>query len=225
MPSLRDATQNATATKAIPPMGGAAQGSTRNWAGALNLRAPVSVRNLVNTLNDLPPAATIYDSGAIDGEYLHARAKVFLQSDGLGSFAGHVHESGVAGENYLLILTFLDVTDAAGKTLAFQRTGHVPGQLDIGSSDDDWQINFSALAIADHWDFVRNKGGRVRAMLHSSANPWYVTEEAVFGLVVAAGLAVGGIFFFSGGNVHCDPEIFQDNTGQPGVGGRCRKEF
>jgi len=176
-------------------MAGSVPGSVRAWPDALGMVAPISVRNLITTLNNLPPAATLYDSGGVDTGYVHSWAKVFLQSDGLGAFTGHIHESGAVGDNFLMVVTLLDVQDDSGNTLVFQVSGNVAGQVDFGTSDQDWQWNFSVPAIAEHWDTVKNNGGRIKTTLHVSTNPWYVTEDVVLGVLAAIGIVLGGAFF------------------------------
>lgn len=210
MQSLRDAIQNAVDRKQMPAF---QPGKIRNLAVNLGLSVPISVLNLINTLNNLPPAVVIYNSGQLTTSYVHGWAQVLLQSDGLWSFHGHVHESGAVGDNYLFMMAFVDVKDASGKMLIFLRNENVKGQLDIGSSDDDWQINgFNQLA-ADQWNIIKNT--RVQPLFHSSTDPFQAVETVLLSApIVAAAFIVGALFLSKNDNdpdVQCPPDIYGDN--------------
>jgi hypothetical protein len=222
MQSFRDAFQNAVDRKLMPAF---QPGSIRDLALNLGLSIPISVQDIITTLNNLPAAGVIYDSGRLSALYVHGSAKVYVQSDGLVSFWGSVHESGVVGDNYLFTMAFVDVKDTSGKTLVFVQTGNVKGQLDFGSSDDPWQRNGFEQVVMDQWDTIKNNT-RIKSLLHVSTDPWQLTETVVIGLFIAAGIVIGEVFFFGGdSNTVCSPELYRDEQGQPGLGGRCRREF
>jgi hypothetical protein len=144
-----------------------------------------------------------------------------FQSDGLLSFRGHVHESGVSGDNYFFGVALLDVKDSSGNTLVFPQNGLVAGQLDFGSSDDDFQNDGFSQLLRDQWDTAKNsvENGRVQFVLHVSSNPFYVTETLVSGLFVLAAAVLGGY-----GASKCDWHAgtwTDPNTGEQRSGVKC----
>src|SRR5439155_14605444 len=111
-----------------------------------------------------------------------------IQSNGLTSFRGHVHEdSSFVGDNYVLSAVLLDVADSSGKTPAFAQTGSLAGQLSPGSSDKDWQRDRKVDFIAAQWNAA--KVGRVQWRLHASTDPIQVVT-----LVIPGGSVIGSLF-------------------------------
>src|SRR5271157_5847970 len=98
MQSLRSAIADAADRKRVPAF---QPGSTRDLGIKLGLSVPISAKNLITGLENLPPAGVTYDSGPLTANYVHGSATVYLQSDGLVDFTGQVHEAGVFGDNYL----------------------------------------------------------------------------------------------------------------------------
>jgi len=185
------------------------------------MTAPISVANLIGTLDLLPPAIVVFDSGTLGPSTVTASAQVGLQSDGLASFRGHIHESGATGHNYLFAIALLDVKDSQGNTLVFAHEGNVKGQLDIGSSDDDWQIDGLDSVISDKWDIAKNS--RFESGLHFSTDPFQVVETVIARLFVAAGVVAVSLFV-SDPNTKCTWGPAGDPQGA-GVEVRCRRDF
>jgi hypothetical protein len=167
-------------------------------ATQVGLSPPVSFRNLISTLDDLPLATVTFESGPLTANFVHASGQLGLQSNGLTSFRGHVHDSGdVGGDFYLLAAALVDVTDASGRTPIFVQTG----QVDILGRTDNWQHDAAADTIATQWSVAR--GSRVEWRLHVSTDPLAVTVEVVLPLFVV-GMIVGAIFFAtSDGSTKC----------------------
>jgi hypothetical protein len=187
--NVRSVIQNAADRKRMPAF---SPGSMRDLALKLRMSFPVSLLDLLRTLNDLLPAGVTYDSGRFVAGYVHASAQLYLQSDGAMSFSGQVHESGVVGDNFVLAMALLDVKDASGKPAVWVHSDTVAGQLAIGFSDKEWHdYGFNQL-VKDNWDAVKNT--RVQTVLQVSTDPWQVTELVVIGLFIAIGTAIGGAF-------------------------------
>jgi hypothetical protein len=146
---------------------------------------------------------------------------VGIQSDGLASFRGHIHESGAIGHNYLFAIALLDLKDSQGNKLVFAHEGKVSGQLDAGSSDDNWQTDGHNSLISDNWDIAKNS--RFQARLHVSTDPLQAIETVITGLFAAVGL-VAAVLFASDPKTRCTWGPAGDEQGA-GVEVRCRREF
>ena len=215
MVSFKNALQNAVDKKRMPHF---KPGSMRDLGLNLRLPVPVSLSNVIKGLDNLNPAGVIYKSGPMTANFVHGSAQLYLQSDGLVSFSGNVHESGVVGDNYLFMMALLDVRDLSGNTLVFAHNSSVSGQLDVGSSDASWQTNGPTQVVKDQWDNV--KRSRVQSHLHVSTDPVQVFETAYLGIWIAAGLALTGIFFggfASDPRTKCDPTTNPDSKGGFGL--------
>jgi hypothetical protein len=188
----------------------------------MKMSVPISVIRLVDNLNHLPPATVIFNSGTLGPSTVTAWAQVGLQSDGLASFRGHIHESGAVGHNYLFAMALLDLKDNQGNTLVFSQKGSVNGTLDIGSRDDNWQIDGSNSLISDKWDVAKNS--RVQAHLKVDTDPFQVLETVVLGLFAAAGV-VWLVLFGSDPKTKCTWGPTGDPQGGAGVEVRCGREF
>jgi hypothetical protein len=189
MRSLRGAIQNAADRKIVPPH---QAGSTRDLALAMRMTVPISLIQLVGTLDLLPPATVIFDSGTLGPSTVTASAQVGIQGDGLASFRGHIHESGAIGHNYLFAIALLDLQDSQGNTLVFAHEGKVNGQLNIGSSDDDWQTDGHNVLISDNWDIAKKSG--FHAHLHVSTDPMQAIETIITGGFAAVGVVAFALF-------------------------------
>lgn len=189
MQSFRDAVQNAADRKKAPPH---FNGSTRDLARQLGMAFPISVLGLIQTLEGLPPDTVTFNSEVLGPSTVTASAEVGLQSDGKASFRGRIHESGLVGHNYLFAVALLDVVDSQGKTLVFAHQGNVKGQLDIGSSDDEWQVDGQNLLISDKWNIAKNS--RFEFRLDVSTDPFQAIETATLGLFIAVGVILITLF-------------------------------
>lgn len=187
MAGIRNDIANALDRKQVPPF---TAGSMRDLGRKLGLASPMSLRTLDDTLKGLPPASVVFSSGSVEANFVHGWSQLGIQSDGLFSFRGHVHESGVAGDNYFFMVALLDVKNSAGNTLVFPQDDWVAGQLDFGPSDRDFQNDGFNQLLVDQWDTARNS--QVQFRLHVSSNPLQVTETFALGLIVAAGVIFGG---------------------------------
>src|SRR5688572_25676591 len=117
MPSLAEAVNFAVARKKMPLF---EPGSTRDLAVRLGMQTPISIQDLIDKLNGLPPDSVTYASPRMVAGTVHGNVTIFLQSDGGMAFMGQAHESGVSGDHFLLSIALLDVKDAAGNTLVFK---------------------------------------------------------------------------------------------------------
>jgi len=188
MVSLASALHAASSRKKMPAFD---QVSVHDLAVKLHIASPISLRDVMGGLNDLPPASITFGSGSLVAGFVHGSGYLYLQSDGGTAFGGSAHESGVVGENFFLAFLLLDVVDAKGQPIAFVHPDILAGQLTIGFSDKNWNDYGLNAFIAANWDAVRTT--RVRVVLHASTDGWQVLEAVVIGAFVAAGLAVSGV--------------------------------
>jgi hypothetical protein len=136
MNSLRNSIQIAVNKRQLP----AFVGDVRNLAVKFGLPVPISVRNLIRTLDNLPalPSQLDYDSGPIvfgGGVPVGGSAHVTIFSDGTSVFSGHLHDSGATSYNTASICA---VKDTRNRVYLFQHAGSVAGTVGSGSRDDDW---------------------------------------------------------------------------------------
>ncbi len=184
--NVRSVIQDAVARKRMPAFN---PGSIRDLALKLGLSFPVSLVDLLMTLNKLLPAGVTYESGRFASSNVHASAVLYLQSDGAVSFSGQIHESGVVGDNCVLAMMLLDFKDASGNPVVFVHQETVAGQLDVGFSDKEWhEYGFNQL-VKDNWEAVKRT--RIETRLHVSTDPWQVTETVIAGLFAGRILAIG----------------------------------
>jgi hypothetical protein len=213
-------------------------GDARDLAVQLGLSFPVSVKDLIDAIDKLPPDSVTLVSGPLTANYVHGSVQLFLQSDGGMAFTGQAHEAGVVGDNFLLAIALLDVKDASAKTLVFAHTDTVAGQYEVGFSDKNWQdFGFNQL-VQDTWPAAKNT--RFQAVLKAQTDPWQVTEAVLVGIFVAIGGVLVGRAIpdacKDGANWKCGwvpvgnpnaPLIPGDQSNPPGVGFeyRCRCEW
>jgi len=210
MPSLVDAVQAALLRKKVPVF---KSGSIHDLAQQLGMSSPVSIKNLMGVLSNLPPTSVTFDSGSIAAGSLKGSAYLYLQSDGAISWGGNVNEDGVIGENFIFAVALLDVKDNAGNTPVFSYEGNVAGQFNIGDSDDKWARYEAYKLISDNWEQVKTT--RVEFKLHASTDPLQVVET------VFTTIAIAVVSIFSGSAVLSCPEgshwdCGYDITGQSG---------
>lgn len=189
MPSLQNALAVALSRKKVPAF---TAGSIHSLAQQLKMTFPGSLQALIALLADLPSASITVSSGDLTAGDLHGSATLFLQSDGAVAFQGAVSEHGVLGDNFLLSVTLVDVTDASGKCPTLSHSDAVVGAESIGFSDKDWlDIGFSQF-IADKWDQVRTS--RFRFYLYARTDPLGTVAESLQAIGIAIGLVLGAIF-------------------------------
>lgn len=104
------------------------------------------------------------------------------------AFSGHLHEAGAFG-HVLLPIALLDVKDASGKAPVFTKDDFIPGQLDTGSSDNDWLDIGMNQFIADNWEAVVTS--RIQRELRVNTDAWGVLEPILFGLFLIAVVVLG----------------------------------
>lgn len=164
---LRQAIEIAISRSKVPPFD---PKSIRSIASALHMAAPISARKVLQRLGSLPAATVTLSSGPLTANHVHGWAQIGLQSNGLTSFRGQVHESGAVGDNYLMTAVLIDVKDSSGGSVAFAHSGTVAGQVDLlRHSDDDWQTDRAVELIEAQWETARNS--RVEWRLHASTDP------------------------------------------------------
>jgi hypothetical protein len=136
MDSLRNSIQAAVDKKQLVVF----NGDVRNLAVKLGLPPPITVGNLIRTLDDLPalPSQLGYDSGPIvfgGGVPVGGFAHVTIFRDGTSVFSGHLHDSGATSYNTACVCA---VKDIQNRVYLFQHAGNVAGTFGSGSRDDDW---------------------------------------------------------------------------------------
>jgi hypothetical protein len=178
--SLEQAISNALDRKKVPAF---RAGEVGDLAAKLGLAHPVSLANLIQTLNNLPPAvATInIDTVSTPGGVL-AYGQVGLQSDGQASFIGTVTNAKPEGINYVYSVALLDVKDSSGNVIVFYMSGNL-FNLQGSSSTTLQQDGFSQF-IANNWDAA--KKSRYHAIIEASDNVF----EDVLGAIAEAFLVV-----------------------------------
>jgi len=139
MDSLRNSIQAAVDKKQLLVF----NGDVRNLAVKLGLPLPITVRNLIRTLDDLPalPSQLDHDSGPIvfgGGVPVGGFAHVTMFRDGTSIFSGHLHDSGATSFNTACVCA---VKDAKNNAYLFQHAGNVAGTFGSGSRDDDWNLS------------------------------------------------------------------------------------
>jgi hypothetical protein len=171
------------------------RGDVGNLATKLGLTHPVSIQNLIRTLDNLPPAIVTLNIDTVQtpGE-VSASGQIGLQSDGTASFRGNVNNPAWGdGINYVYAVALLDVKDASGNVLVFAHPGNLFNLVQASSSNFQ-QNGFNEL-IRDNWDTA--KTSRYHATLLVSDN---VLEHIVSGITEALGvLIVAAIIIFTPG--------------------------
>jgi len=185
MPSVAEAIATATLRRKIPVF---EPGSTHDLAVQLGLAFPASFQDLIRTLDELPFATVTFDSGGLTANYVHGSGQLGLQSDGLTSFRGNVHESGFTGDFYLFAAALLDVVDESGGNPVFVQTG----QVDLLGRTDNWQHDKAVDAVGAQWEMARDS--RVEWRLHVATDPLAASVEVVGALFVGAIIVIGTIF-------------------------------
>jgi len=72
-----------------------------------------------------------------------------LFPDGSYSFSGHFHDSGFPSYNDALVWI---VRSSGGSAFLFKHTGRLPGTMERGSRDDDWNEVGNNAVVAEGWD-------------------------------------------------------------------------
>lgn len=189
MISVDSAIQDAVQANKVPSF---QPGNIRDLVMKLGMPFPVSIRDLLAVLNNLPPATAVFSSESIEANYVRGSAQLGIQGDGLYSFRGNLHENGEFGDYYFVAAVLLDVRDSSGKTLVIAHQGSVAGQLAIGASDDSFQDNGFSELLKDNWDVAKNS--RVEFILNVFTNPFEVSEVIGNAVLVALGVAIVAIF-------------------------------
>ncbi len=189
MPSFQDLLGTALSRRKVPAF---LAGSIHDLGLKLGLSSPISMRGILDALDELPFASRTIETGPKTAGYVHGWSTLFLQADGATAFSGHMHESGVAGDNFLVAIALLDVKDSSGRTVVFANDDWLAGQLDFGPSDRDWITIGMNQLIADNFEAVRTS--RVQTLLHVSTNAWQVTELVLTSIFVAAGIVLAAVF-------------------------------
>lgn len=156
MKSFRNVVKNAVDTKQMPAF---QPGSMRNLALNLGLSVPISVLNLITTLNSLP-SQTITRRGDIitpSGTALGGWVDMTLRSDGSYTVHFYMHDSGVPDYDFQMRAIFVTPT---GLNLVAVHSGHVEG-TDSWSPfhttlqrDDDHTENSTNPFVQIHWSDI-----------------------------------------------------------------------
>src|SRR5258708_1360511 len=141
MESLRNAVQNGLDRKQMPAF---QPGSTRDLALKLGLSVPISLHNLITTLNNLPPAARTYHQNVTtpSGTALGGWRELTLRSDGTYTFSGSMHDSDFDPYDFRVRA----VLSAMNVVVVGQKKGHTDGTgsaLPFGTPNRDF--NWSEL--------------------------------------------------------------------------------
>jgi hypothetical protein len=142
-----------------------------------------------------------------DPTNLTGEGEVLLQSDGLASFRGHVHNADFFGEQYGMAVFFDGAIDDRGYPMVFAYGGTVSGTGNpLSDNNDNWQEDGRDCAvIADKWDVLKAsvESRRFHAVLSASTN----LTAVVVTLIVDSGLgaaAAGFAYVFGSGAVLCE---------------------
>lgn len=214
MTTLRDAAHKFT------PVGGAL--SVRGLVGRLGLRGTVSGRDLVRRLT---PQAREVRSGELGPSTVSGRAQLVLFSDGFWTYRGQVHESGLISHDYVFTVA-LDYVDPDGQIYTYAADGTVHGTADIGSRDDDFQLDGWDQRISANWDAV--DAAPWKANLHVSTDVFSAIVAVAGTLAVVkigAAAATAAVLFVASPNTKCSPGGYQDSSGGAGVEITCRQEY
>jgi hypothetical protein len=215
--------QNALIWKRVPPFNPRSIGDI---ARNLGIPGPISVKNVLSSLDKLPPAGVMYQSGRFSSGTVHADGELWFQSDGLMAFTGQAHESNlIAGDNFFLAMMLLDVTDPSGKPVVFVHSDTLggAGALAPGFPDKEWHDYGFNQIVKDNWEAVRRT--RVVTTLHASTDPLQVTDDVILGAFAVIGVAIASIFISkadsttgcpAGYHWECNPQISSPQTPGPG---------
>jgi hypothetical protein len=171
-------------------------GDVRDLAQKLGMPFPVSFRELLRILEDLPPAVVTIDiSSVATPGGVNAYGQVGLQSDGAASFRGTVNSAGPGGIDYTYTVVLLDILDDDGNAIAFSKSGNLYNA--VQASTAEFQQDMFCEYIAKNWDRAKTTGWY--ADIEDSDNAW---EDLVQGLLTALAVVatVGGVLLIPDGS-------------------------
>jgi hypothetical protein len=162
MNSLRNSIQTAVNKKQLPVF----DGDVRNLAVRFGVPIPISVRNLIRTLVNLPiftssmhwhADITLPDPTPVGGS-----SDLVINQDGSYVFSGHIHDSGLPSYD---VAVGWALQDADQRVYTFAAKGHVEG-TDAGFSpnrDWNWNDRGSNSVISSNWQRLADAAGRWKA--------------------------------------------------------------
>ena len=129
--------------------------SVRKLAQTFDMRPPVSLRTLINVLDNALPDFVVFDSGPLGPSTTTGEAQIRMTIDGQVTFTGKVHESGAVGHNYVFAMIVDAYHDSAGDALVFLHKGSVNSPIDeFGSPDDPWNLSTNPDPFITGWRYV-----------------------------------------------------------------------
>ncbi|MGP4092804.1 hypothetical protein, partial [Streptomyces sp. KR55] len=127
-----------------------------------------------------------------DGVPVGGFAHLTMSKSGNCRFTGHLHDSGALEFNLQVAVA---VKDSEGMVYTLQRQGHVSGTFQPGSRDDDWDVSVQNDQVAQRWSRLAD-GSTAHLRVDADGDLVNLTNAAIG----AAGLALGVISLFSGGD-------------------------
>jgi hypothetical protein len=141
-------------------------------------------------VTDSLPHALMFNSGTLGPSTVTASAIWMLSDDGVFSFQGSIHESGVIGHEYGFGMA-LNVTDANGVGFAVVHSGSIGPKLPFGNPNDSWKDVGFDQRIKDNWAAIASSATRSHAGLNVDSRVLLAIVDAL-GVPVIAVLAVLG---------------------------------
>lgn len=148
----------------------------------------------------------------MDAGHAYGWGTLTLQSNGVWSLSGHLHEDGFFGDNYTFTATPNFVDESHGSYIFFHK-GNIEGFPSNDDRDEDFQIGGFVKGIMEHWDIISKVS--VISSLHVSTNAGEAFYKSLFGGIA---IVVGALFYYAitadgSWKSHCyppDPESFSD---------------
>ncbi|QEL82603.1 hypothetical protein DN407_29335 (plasmid) [Bacillus sp. JAS24-2] len=189
------------ATRHLPPGYNISKG-----IGTLCGPRPISITNLQN----LPPESITFNIPEIIGELLlgdiYGQGTLTLQSNGMWSLKGHIHNGNWIGQSYRFG-ALLDFIDPTGVAYYFYHDGNVAAH-----DDNDYLTVGYKKEIADYWEQI--KKSKIYPKLHSSTES---LDAFLKTLSVLVPLGVLILALTSGARTENDPrhKCVKISTGPP----------
>ena len=98
---------------------------------------------------DVPTQTSLtFTTGTIELGPVGGNAQLILYANGSYDFSGHFHDSGILSRNDSLVF---GVRSPSGVLYTFSHSGHMAGEIESGSSDDNWDVSGSNPKLAAGW--------------------------------------------------------------------------
>lgn len=123
--------------------------SLRAMVAGLRMPAPVSVRDLITTLE--PVVITpLLDSGTCSGS-----CTIMLSADGQAHYTGHVHNSGALSLHYAVFTAIAAILEGENGPLLIAHSGSIGGTFSFSSRNDEWDEMVTDARLARNWVAIK----------------------------------------------------------------------